>query len=349
MDKINPPKSTLKDRFTPKKISTFMLNNAIFIVLIVLLLIIIALSPSFLSVQNFRNILAQASTRVIIALGVGGIIITQGTDLSAGRQVGLAAVISASLLQAPAYAYRMYPDLPQLPIFVPILLAASITGIFGLINGFVVSKLKVTPFIATLGMMIIIYGVNSIYFDRPPYGAQPIGGLDPKFMMFAQRSINIGTFIIPYLVIYASIVIVLVWILWNKTKLGKNIYAIGGNPEAAAVSGVNIARNIMIIYMIAGILYGFAGSLEAARVGSATNNTGNMYELDAIAACVVGGVSFTGGVGTVAGVVTGVLIFQVINYGLSFIGVSPYLQYIIKGLIIVTAVAIDTRKYIKKK
>jgi len=332
-----------------KDVFTWMMNNAIFLVLLVLLLVIITISPDFVSITNFRNILTQASTRTIIALGVGGLIITQGTDLSAGRQVGMAAVISASLLQAPAYAYRMYPDLQALPIIVPILLAALITGIFGLINGFIIAKLKVTPFITTLGTMIIIYGVNSTYFDRPPYGAQPIGGLDPRYMKFAQGSFSIGGFMVPYLVIYAAIVTLLIWVLWNKTRLGKNIYAIGGNPEAAAVSGVNIVKNLLVIYMIAGILYGFAGSLEAARVGSATNNTGNMYELDAIAACVVGGVSFTGGIGTVGGVVTGVLIFQVINYGLAFIGVNPYLQFIIKGLIIITAVAIDTRKYIKKK
>ncbi|SHK12251.1 monosaccharide ABC transporter membrane protein, CUT2 family (TC 3.A.1.2.-), partial [Geosporobacter subterraneus DSM 17957] len=241
-------------RIRPKDVATWMMNNAIFIVLLVLLLVIIAYSPDFLSVNNFRNILAQASTRIIIALGVGGLIITQGTDLSAGRQVGIAAVISASLLQSPTYAYRMYPDLQSLPIFLPILLVAVITGIFGLINGFIISKLKVTPFIATLGMMIIVYGLNSIYFDRPPYGAQPIGGLDPRYMRFAQGSINIGGFMLPYLVIYAAIVTGLIWILWNKTRLGKNIYAIGGNPEAAAVSGVNIVRNILLIYMIAGAL-----------------------------------------------------------------------------------------------
>lgn len=338
-----------KNRFSKKNISAFLLNNAIFIVLIVLLGIIIALSPDFVSVRNFRNILSQASTRMIIALGVGGLIVTQGTDLSAGRMVGLSAIISASLLQAPAYTYRMYPDLAQLPVIVPMLIAAAVTGFFGMINGFVISKLKVTPFIATLGMMIIVYGINSIYVDRPPLGAQPIGGLDPKFMKFAQGNIDLGGFLIPYLVIYATLAVIIMWFIWNKTTLGKNIFAIGGNLEAAAVSGVNIAKNLIIIYTLAGVLYGFAGSLEAARVGTATNNTGNMYELDAIAACVVGGVSFTGGVGTIAGIVTGVLIFQVINYGLTFIGVSPYLQYIIKGLIIITAVAIDTRKYIKKK
>lgn len=334
---------------TKEDITTWMVNNAISLVLLFLLMIIIAIEPRFVSVNNFRNILSQASTRIIIALGVGGIIITRGTDLSVGRQVGIAAVVTASLLQSTNYAYRMYPDLPVLPIFLPILLAGLITGIFGFVNGFVIAKLKVTPFIATLGSMIIIYGLNSIYFDRPPYGAQPIGGLDSRFTSFAQGSFNVGGFMLPKLVVYAALVTLFVWILWNKTRLGKNIYAIGGNPEAAAVSGVNLTKNILAIFTIAGILYGFAGALEAARIGSATNNTGNMYELDAIAACVVGGVSFSGGIGTVSGVVTGVLIFQLINYGLAFIGVNPYLQFIIKGIIIITAVSVDTRKYIKKK
>jgi len=338
-----------KKNITSKDILQWMMNNAIYLILLVLLLVIIVISPDFLSMINLRNILSQASTRIIIALGVGGLIITQGTDLSAGRMVGLAAVVSASLLQAADYGYRMYPNLPVLPIFLPIILVAVITGVFGLLNGFIISKLNVTPFIATLGTMIIVYGVTSIYFDRPPFGAQPIGGLDPKFMNFAQGNIIIGNFMIPYLIIYAAITTGIMWVVWNKTRLGKNMYAIGGNPEAAAVSGINITKNILILYMIAGILYGFAGSLEAGRVGSATNNTGFMYELDAIAAVVVGGVSFSGGIGTVGGVVTGVIIFQLINYGLAFIGVNPYLQYIIKGLIIVTAVAIDTRKYIKKK
>jgi len=138
-------------------------------------------------------------------------------------------------------------------------------------------------------------------------------------------------------------------VLWNKTRFGKNIFAIGGNPEAAKVSGVNVARNLIVIYMVAGMFYAFGGMLEAGRIGSATNNLGFMYELDAIAACVVGGVSFAGGVGTVIGVVTGVIIFTVINYGLTYIGVNPYWQYIIKGSIIILAVAIDSLKYAKKK
>ncbi|MGL5693993.1 MAG: galactose/methyl galactoside ABC transporter permease MglC [Peptostreptococcaceae bacterium] len=339
-------KSLTKSSFNLKEWAA---NNAIQIVLMFLLVGIIIIEPSFLSIKNFTNILAQASTRMIIALGVGGIIVTQGTDLSAGRIIGLAAVVSASLLQASDYAYRMYPDLQQLPIFVPILVAMAICGLMGAINGFAVAKLKTPPFIATMGTMLLAYGVTSLYFDRPPYGAQPIAGLDPAFKQIATGGIEIGSFRLPYLIIYAFIACVIMWLIWNKTKLGKNMFAIGGNPEAAEVSGVNVARNLIIIYVMAGVLYGLAGSLEAARVGSATNNTGFMYEMDAIAACVVGGVSFAGGVGSIGGIITGVLIFQVLNYGLSFIGVSTYLQFIIKGVIIIAAVALDTRKYMKKK
>ncbi|MCT4594228.1 MAG: galactose/methyl galactoside ABC transporter permease MglC [Anaeromicrobium sp.] len=345
---VNEKKST----FDKENVLNWMMNNAIFLVLIGLLIIIVSVSPDFISLRNFRNILSQASTRIIMALGVGGIIVAKGTDLSLGRQVGLAAVVSASLLQASDYAYKMYPNLPKLNIFMMamiIFLVMAITGLIGLTNGFIVAKLKVDPFIATLGMMVIVYGVNSIYFDRPPYGAQPIGGLDPRFTKFAQGAFNIGGFKIPFLVIYAALVTFAIWVLWNKTKFGKNIFAIGGNQEAAIVSGVNVVKYLLLVYMLGGILYGLGGTLEAARIGTATNNTGNMYELDAISACIVGGLSFSGGIGTVGGIVTGVLIFQVIAYGLSFIGVNPYLQFIIKGLIIITAVAIDSRKYIKKK
>src|SRR5690554_3673620 len=188
-------------KFSKANIINLILNNAIVFVLILLLLVIIMVSPDFVSVRNFVNILSQASTRMIFALGVGGIIVAKGTDLSLGRQVGLAAVISASLLQSSDYAYRMYPDLPELPIVVPILLVMLATCFFSLINGLFVSKFKVDPFIATLGMQIIVYGATSTYFDRPPYGAQPVGGLDRRFTHIAQGAIEIaGDFKIPYLV-----------------------------------------------------------------------------------------------------------------------------------------------------
>ncbi|MGZ3767984.1 MAG: galactose/methyl galactoside ABC transporter permease MglC, partial [Mucilaginibacter sp.] len=265
------------------KVTKWLFDNVIYVFLILLVIGIVIASPDFLSVTNFINILSQSSSRIIIALGMAGILITAGTDLSAGRMVGLAAVVSASLLQASDYAYKMYPHLHELPLIVPILIAMIATGFIGVINGVIVSKLHVPPFIATLGMMITVYGLTSIYFDRPPYGAQPIGGLSQSFTTFAQKGIPIGQYQIPYLVLYAIVAIILIWVIWNKTQLGKNMYAIGGNPEAAKVSGVNVAKNIIIIYMIAGLLYGFSGTLEAGRVGSATNNTGNMYELDAIA------------------------------------------------------------------
>lgn len=139
------------------------------------------------------------------------------------------------------------------------------------------------------------------------------------------------------------------WVLWNKTKFGKYVYAVGGNPEAAQVSGVNVKKILIETYALAAVMYGIAAVLEVGRIGSASNTTGNGYEMDAIASCVVGGVSMSGGVGTVGGVVIGVLIFTVINYGLSFIGVNMYWQYIVKGLIILLAVVVDMRKYAKRK
>ena len=337
---------------TSKSIGQFLLDNAITIVLLLLVAVFVYNDPSFLSLVNLTNILSQASTNVIIALGVAGLIVTQGTDLSAGRMVGLSAVVAASLLQSTDNVSRMYQELPGILanqyIIVALIVACIITAFLGFLNGFVIAKLKVTPFITTLGSMIIIYGLSSMYVDREPMGAQPIGGLATHYTEFAQGGFRIGSLMVPYLVIYATAVTIFMWILWNKTRFGKNLFAVGGNPEAAAVSGVNITKTLLIVYTLAGALYGFAGTLEAARVGSATNNTGNMYELDAIAACVVGGVSFSGGVGKISGVVIGVLMFQVISYGLNFSGVSPYWQYVIKGLIIISAVALDTRKYLKK-
>ncbi|MCK3658475.1 beta-methylgalactoside transporter permease [Pasteurellaceae bacterium Pebbles2] len=325
----------------------FFKQNAIYFVLLLLLLVIIAQDPSFLSLRNFSNILTQSSVRLIIALGIAGLLVVQGTDLSAGRQVGLAAVVSATMLQGMDNLNRVFPDLPEMPIFAVVLLVCSIGAVIGLVNGFVVSILNVTPFIATMGTMIIVYGINSLYYDA--VGSSPIAGFTENFSTFAQGFFRLGSFKLSYITIYAIVATIIMWTLWNKTRFGKNIFAIGGNPEAARVSGVNVTKNLLVIYTLAGVFYAFGGMLEAGRIGSATNNLGFMYELDAIAACVVGGVSFAGGVGTIIGVVTGVLIFTIINYGLTYIGVNPYWQYIIKGSIIILAVAIDSLKYAKKK
>ncbi len=322
-------------------------DYALYFVLLILFGVIIAQDASFLSLANFSNILTQSSVRIIIALGVAGLIVTQGTDLSVGRQVGLAAVVSATLLQAADNVNKVFPDLGVVPIPAVILLVCAIGALLGLINGIIVTVMNVTPFIATLGTMLIIYGVNSLYYDY--VGSAPIAGFDKGYSQFTQGFFDIVGFRLSYITIYAVVAIVLMWVVWNKTRFGKNLFAIGGNPDAARVSGVNVTLNLIGIYTLSGVFYAFGGLLEAGRIGSATNNLGFMYEMDAIAACVIGGVSFSGGVGTVFGVVIGVVIFTLINYGLSYIGVNPYWQYIIKGGIIVLAVAIDSLKYAKKK
>jgi len=330
--------------FDTKKMNEFLLQYAIYGVLLVLIVAIAVYNSNFLSINTLRDILMQSSTRVIIALGAGFVLITAGVDLSAGRVVGLAAVLSGSMLQVADYSRRFFPDLPQLPIWIPIVIAILGGLIVGLLNGWIVAKFSVPPFIATLGTY-----VNSIYFDMKPNESQPIGGLRSDFTTIGSGSFGTGPYSIPYIVLIALVVAFIVWVIFNKTKLGKNMYAIGGNMNAATVSGINVGLNLVLIYAIAGALYGFAGVLEAARTGGATNNYGNMYELDAIAACVVGGVSTTGGIGTVPGILVGVVIFTVINYGLTFVGMNPYWQLIIKGLIIVAAVAVDIRKYLTKK
>ncbi|MCR8644014.1 galactose/methyl galactoside ABC transporter permease MglC [Paenibacillus sp. N1-5-1-14] len=333
-----------------KKVGNFMTQYAIYIVLVVLVIGIALYDPNFLQLSILRDILSQSSTRAIIALGTACILITGGTDLSSGRVVGLTAVVSASMLQMSDYPRKFFPDIPELNMYIPIAIAIITGLIIGIINGVIVAKFKVPPFIATLGTMVMVYGLNSIYFDTKPNESQPIGGLREDFTNLGQGYIGTnGSFSIPYIVLIAIGVAIITWIIFTKTRLGKNMYAIGGNMQAATVSGINVARNLIYIYAFAGALYGLAGVLEASRTGGATNNYGNMYELDAIAACVVGGVSTSGGIGTVPGVLAGVMIFGVINYGLTFIGVSPYWQLIIKGLIIVAAIGFDIRKYLAKK
>jgi methyl-galactoside transport system permease protein len=320
------------------------MEKAIFLVLLLLVVVIAIINPRILSVRVMRDVLMMSSTKVIMALGMMFVILTGGVDLGGGRTVGLAAVISASMLQTPDYVRRFYPELGQIPILFPILIAVLAGTAFGILNGMIVAKFKVPAFIATLSSMLIIYGVNSIYFNMAPNNSQPIGGLRSDFTYLGSGSIGF----MPVIIIFAAIVSLIVWIVLNKTVFGKNVYAVGGNPEAAAVSGINITKTLVGLFGLCGFLIALSGVLEAARTGGATNNYGSGYELDAIASCVVGGVSTTGGVGTVSGVIAGVIIFSFINYGLTFVGVNPYWQNIIKGLIIVAAVSFDIRKYVKK-
>ena len=336
------------------KVTTFLLNYALFIIMGLILVVVSIIRIDFLSMNNILNILQNASTKGILALGCAGLIVLAGTDLSIGRVLGISAAVTASLVQSTTYASRMYPtmvsSLGSFGLLIPLFASIAVAVAFGMINGFGVAKLNLHAFIVTLGTQLIAYGVNCLYIESQPSGtAQALSTFDPNFLNVAAGAIYIGGIRIPLVVLYFLALAAIVWVIWNKTKLGKNMFAVGGNTEAAAVSGVNVAKTIMLVYLMAGVLYGIASFLEAARITSVGANTGLNYETDAISAVVVGGVSFSGGVGTIQGVVIGAVILQAIVYALQFLGVNPYIQYIIRGLIIILAVSIDVRKYIVKK
>lgn len=329
-----------KLNLNPKHLRSRALENAMYIILLTMIIFVTIMRPEFLSIGNFQNILMNSSVRLIIALGVSGALITRGTDLSAGRIVGIGAVIAGTLLQRPDYAAKFFPNFPNMPVWTILLLAMFVTMLFGLVNGLVIAYLHVPPFIATLGMQSIVYGFSQVYTRN-----EPIGGLKVELTGIATGRI----FGIPNLAIIALVVIIIMWFILNMTKFGKYIYAIGGNEIAAEVAGVNVAFTKIRVYALAGILYGLAGVLMAAKSGGATANYGIGYELEAIAACTIGGVSTAGGVGTIGGIVSGVLIFELLKTALQYLGVTPDLQYVAIGLVIVAAVAIDIRKYLTKK
>ncbi len=337
-----------KRRISSARLRSVVLDNTIYIVIFVIFAVMVAVNPSLLAWGNIEFIMSQAATRIILALGMASIIILGLIDVSLGRMVGMSGVIIASLVQAADYSRRIFKTMPQLPVGLPILGVILLSGLVMIVLGLIIAKVQVPSFIASLSFSLIVYGALSIYFDAVN-DSSPIGGLSSAFKSLAQGSIHIGQFRIAYLVIYAAVISAIFWFIWNKTRLGKNMYAIGGNVEAANVSGVNITRTVIVVFAIAGLLYGFGGVLETGRVGSATSSLGYGYELDAIAACVVGGVSMRGGIGRISGVIIGCLIFQLISYGLVFLGVNPYTQYLIKGLIILFAISVDTQKNIKRK
>ena len=351
MDDSNKKKAAVKVNPKAQKVGEFFLNYALYIILIAILVVVCLVKPNFLDPVNILNILKQASTKGILALGCAGLIVLAGTDLSIGRVLGLSAAVTAALVQSITYSSRMFPQMThQLPLFVPLLASIGVAVIFSLVNGFGVAKLHLHAFIITLGTQLIAYGCNCLFIESQPSGtAQALSTFDQHFLDVAAGSLTIGSLKVPLVVLYFLGIAVIMWVVWNKTRLGKNMFAVGGNTEAAAVSGVNVAKTIMLVYLIAGILYGISAFLEAARITSVGANTGINYETDAISAVVVGGVSFSGGVGTIQGVVIGAIILQAINYSLQFLGVNPYLQYVVRGLIIILAVAIDVRKYIAKK
>ena len=352
--------NNIKDRYSDfkelsahekrKKITDTLLNNAMFIMILIAVLVIAIMKPRFISIASIINIISLTAARLPIALGIAGAIVLTGTDISAGRAVGLTACISAALLQNAEYASKIFPNLNALPIIVVILAVISAGAIIGLVNGFFVAKFKLHPFIVTLSTQLIIYGITLMFLQLGSNGGQTLSGLDSSYLNFiAGPLFKISGIAVPKYVLYSIILTALMWIIWNKTIFGKNMFAVGSNEEAANVSGVNVFFTIVGVFILAGIMYGITGFIEGARIGSAASYTGLNYESDAIAACVIGGVSFVGGTGQIGGIVVGVLLLQIIFVGLNFLSVDQNLLYIIKGLIILLACAIDMRKYLARK
>ena len=328
----------------------FLINNLLYILLAAAIVGITVYDPRFLSLSSIVNIISLSAANLPIALGIAGCIILTGTDLSAGRIVGVTACVAASLLQASGYANKMFPALGTLPILVVLLIILAIGAAVGFINGFCTAKFNLHPFIVTLATQLITYGFLLIYLMQGTNNGQSISGLDQGYTDFITGSLfRIGSVSVPNYVLYALLITAIMWFIWNKTTFGKNMFAVGSNPEAANVSGVNVARTIILVFTLAGILYGVTGFIEAARIGSNSAATGLNYELDAIAACVIGGVSFVGGIGKISGVILGVVLLRIIFVGLTFLGIDSNMQYIIKGLIILVACAIDMRKYLVRK
>ena len=327
-------------KLNAKAVKNFLSNNAIIILIFVLALIVGFIADNFWTSSNFKNLIVNVSPRFIIACGVSGCLITKGTDLSAGRQVGLSACLAAMMLQSVDYAARALPWMPDLPWFVALLVVILIMAVFGAINGCVIAFLKVPPFIATLGMQTIVYGLCSVVT-----GNDPLGGFKSSYSQVALGSLGP----IPYLAIFAIVVGAYMLFLYNKTRHGKYMYAIGGNENAAQVAGVNVPATLIRIYVLASILYAVAGFLVGAKAGGASTATGFGYELEAIAACTIGGVSTNGGVGKVGGILIGVLVFEILKICLQFLRVDPAYTFIAQGLVIIVAVALDLRKYLAKK
>ncbi|MGI5987296.1 MAG: galactose/methyl galactoside ABC transporter permease MglC [Dysosmobacter sp.] len=343
-------KKSAKQPLTARRVGDMILNNALIIIMVMAVIYIAIVNPNFLKASSIINILAQTCAYLPVALGVGGCIVLTGTDLSAGRIVGLTACISASLLQAVDAASKMWADLTPPPVILVLLLAMVIGGAIGAFNGFFVAKFKLHPFIVTLASQLIVYTLLLLYVKAGNNNGMAISGLDKSYSNFITGSVlKISGTPIPNYVWIALICTAVMWFIWNKTTFGKNMFALGANEEAARVSGVNVFATNIMVFALAGAMYAVTGFIEGARVASNTANTGLNYESDAIAACVIGGVSFVGGIGKIRGVVIGVLMLRLIFVGLNMIGINQDLFYIIKGGIILFACALDMRKYLVKK
>ena len=301
-----------------------------------------------LTYNNVLNILQQASPRMFLALGVAGLILLAGTDLSVGRMVGMGMTTATIIMHQGINTGMVFGhvfDFTSLPVPVRVIFALFMCVVlctfFTTIAGFFTAKFKMHPFISTMANMLVIFGLVTYSTKGVSFGAIESsipGMIIPKINGF------------PTIILWAVAAVIIVWFIWNKTTFGKNLFAVGGNAEAAAVSGISVFRVTVGAFILAGILYGFGSWLECIRmVGSGSAAYGQGWEMDAIAACVVGGVSFTGGIGKISGVVVGVFIFTALTYSLTILGIDTNLQFVFSGIIILSAVTLDCLKYVQKK
>ena len=340
-------KSALDKR---RAVTDLLFNNAMYIIIAIAIIYIAIRVPAFLSASSIINIIALTAAKLPIALGIGGAIVLTGTDISDGRCVGLTACIAAALLQKSDYVNKIFPNLGVMPLWLVLLIVIAVGAVIGLVNGFFVAKFKLHPFIVTLSTQLIVFGLVLMFLMLGGNNGQTLSGLDNSYLEFVRGALfTVSGVAVPRYVLYSVILTALMWVVWNKTKFGKNMFAVGSNEEAANVSGVNVFWTIVLVFVLAGAMYGITGFIEGARIASCSANTGLNYESDAIAACVIGGVSFVGGTGKISGIVIGVFLLQIIFVGLNFLSVDPNMLYVIKGLIILVACAIDMRKYLARK
>lgn len=322
----------------------YFLRNALYYIIVVFFIACIVLSQgNLLSQANILGILSQSSVKLFFSLGVAGLILITGTDLSIGRMTGMGASTTCLFLSSYVYtsnfgfAIDVTGQSLATKVVLALLFSILLCVFFSVIAGFFSAKFKMHPFITTLATQLLIYGIGMVFYSETSSFT-----MDLTYKRTIAGSSNIN------LIIAAVIATAVVWFIWNKTKFGKNMYAVGGNAEAASVSGISVFWVTMGIFIMAGVLYGFGGFFEGVRVGSANPNAGFGTELDAIAACVVGGISFNGGIGKIRGAVAGTLIFTGMTYCLTNLGYDVNIQFIFKGIIIMAAVCLDSLKYLKK-
>ncbi len=352
-----PRRSTLAHKVESSRYTVitrnFLWKNVLYIAILVIFIALCFITPAvkgvqLLTVNNVLNILQMASPRMFLALGVAGLIMLAGTDLSIGRMMGMRMTVSTIIMHQCSNTGAVFGhtfDFANIPVPGRVVLALLVfivlCTIFTTIAGFFTAKFKMHPFISTMANMLVIFGLVTYGTKGVSFGA--IETTIPSMIIP-----KIGKF--PTIILWAVAAILIVWFIWNKTTFGKNLYAVGGNPEAASVSGISVFAVTMGAFILAGILYGFGSWLECIRmVGSGSAAYGQGWEMDAIAAAVVGGVSFTGGIGKISGVVVGVCIFTALTYSLTTLGIDTNLQFVFSGIIILVAVTLDCLKYVQKK